>query len=136
MPCGRPIPACQSPTTQLWCSSRLQMGSLASACQSWRLLAVQQRFYLVCDIYPLLASSLLPNENHSQRILLLTGPSKLPSLGKELGKTVKSFQTAAKVYLGRLAQLPAAVHNPCSQACRSACLILIKILRAVGHAGV
>ena len=26
-----------------------------------------------------------------------TGPSKLPSLGKELGKTVKSFQTAAKV---------------------------------------
>jgi len=25
------------------------------------------------------------------------GPSKLPELGKELGKTVKSFQTAAKV---------------------------------------
>ena len=26
-----------------------------------------------------------------------TGPSKLPELGKGLGKTVKSFQTAAKV---------------------------------------
>ena len=27
-----------------------------------------------------------------------TGPSKLPSLGKELGKTAKSFQTAAKEF--------------------------------------
>lgn len=27
------------------------------------------------------------------------GPSKLPGLGKELGKTVKSFQGAAKVCL-------------------------------------
>ena len=27
----------------------------------------------------------------------VAGPSKLPELGKELGKTVKSFQTAAKV---------------------------------------
>jgi Sec-independent protein translocase protein TatA len=26
------------------------------------------------------------------------GPSKLPSLGKELGKTAKSFQTAAKEF--------------------------------------
>ena len=30
-------------------------------------------------------------------LLTRTGPSKLPELGKELGKTVKSFQTAAKV---------------------------------------
>jgi hypothetical protein len=28
----------------------------------------------------------------------VAGPSKLPELGKELGKSVKSFQTAAKVY--------------------------------------
>ena len=28
------------------------------------------------------------------------GPSKLPELGKELGKTVKSFQTAAKARMG------------------------------------
>ena len=27
-----------------------------------------------------------------------SGPSKLPSIGKELGKTVKSFQTAAKEF--------------------------------------
>ena len=30
--------------------------------------------------------------------LLFAGPSKLPSLGKELGKTAKSFQTAAKEF--------------------------------------
>eukprot|EP00873_Tetraselmis_striata_P014843 jgi/Tetstr1/435107/TSEL_024075.t1 len=29
---------------------------------------------------------------------LLFGPSKLPELGKGLGKTVKSFQTAAKEF--------------------------------------
>ena len=28
----------------------------------------------------------------------LAGPSKLPQLGKELGKTAKSFQTAAKEF--------------------------------------
>jgi sec-independent protein translocase protein TatA len=31
--------------------------------------------------------------------VLVFGPSKLPELGKGLGKTVKSFQTAAKVLL-------------------------------------
>ena len=34
------------------------------------------------------------------RGVLSAGPSKLPELGKELGKTVKSFQTAAKVRSG------------------------------------
>lgn len=29
---------------------------------------------------------------------LIFGPSKLPELGKGLGKTVKSFQTAAKEF--------------------------------------
>lgn len=29
--------------------------------------------------------------------LTCVGPSKLPELGRELGKSVKSFQTAAKV---------------------------------------
>ena len=29
-------------------------------------------------------------------LLIFFGPSKLPELGKSLGKTVKSFQTAAK----------------------------------------
>ena len=33
---------------------------------------------------------------------LIFGPSKLPSLGKELGKTVKSFQTAAKEFESEL----------------------------------
>lgn len=38
------------------------------------------------------------------------GPSKLPELGKELGKTVKSFQTAAKVR-GRAVTLTASPHS-------------------------
>lgn len=33
---------------------------------------------------------------------LLFGPSKLPELGKGLGKTVKSFQTAAKEFENEL----------------------------------
>lgn len=33
---------------------------------------------------------------------LIFGPSKLPSIGKELGKTVKSFQTAAKEFESEL----------------------------------
>ncbi len=36
-------------------------------------------------------------------VAVLFGPSKLPELGKSLGKTVKSFQTAAKVRSGESA---------------------------------
>lgn len=35
---------------------------------------------------------------------LIFGPSKLPELGKGLGKTVKSFQTAAKEFKTELEQ--------------------------------
>jgi sec-independent protein translocase protein TatA len=35
---------------------------------------------------------------------LVFGPSKLPELGKGLGKTVKSFQTAAKEFETELKQ--------------------------------
>lgn len=38
-------------------------------------------------------------------MLKFVGPSKLPQLGKELGKTVKSFQTAAKVRLSKHFQI-------------------------------
>ncbi len=47
-----------------------------------------------------LVSALLCTHALYQRFQLIdgvAGPSKLPELGKELGKTVKSFQTAAKV---------------------------------------
>jgi sec-independent protein translocase protein TatA len=40
--------------------------------------------------------------------VLLFGPSKLPELGKGLGKTVKSFQTAAKEFETELKQAAAA----------------------------
>ena len=33
---------------------------------------------------------------------LICGPSKLPSIGKELGKTAKSFQAAAKEFEAEL----------------------------------
>lgn len=40
-----------------------------------------------------------PKRRHHLHLFpLSTGPSKLPSLGKELGKTAKSFQTAAKEF--------------------------------------
>ena len=35
---------------------------------------------------------------HPSPQTITPGPSKLPSLGKELGKTAKSFQTAAKEF--------------------------------------
>lgn len=38
---------------------------------------------------------------------LIFGPSKLPELGKGLGKTVKSFQTAAKEFETELKQATA-----------------------------
>ena len=38
---------------------------------------------------------------------LIFGPSKLPELGKGLGKTVKSFQTAAKEFESELKQAAA-----------------------------
>jgi len=38
---------------------------------------------------------------------LIFGPSKLPELGKGLGKTVKSFQTAAKEFETELKQAAA-----------------------------
>lgn len=36
--------------------------------------------------------------------VLIFGPSKLPELGKGLGQTVKSFQTAAKEFENELKQ--------------------------------
>lgn len=50
----------------------------------------------------------------SQIEILPAGPSKLPELGKELGKSVKSFQSAAKVnMLTRLTSLAASVKSFC-----------------------
>lgn len=43
---------------------------------------------------------------------LIFGPSKLPELGKGLGKTVKSFQTAAKEFKTELEQAAAADEEP------------------------
>ncbi|KAK9809082.1 hypothetical protein WJX72_009099 [[Myrmecia] bisecta] len=40
-------------------------------------------------------------------VALIFGPSKLPELGKGLGKTVKSFQTAAKEFETELKQAAA-----------------------------
>lgn len=45
----------------------------------------------------LLASSVKARAAVGEIHCCFAGPSKLPGLGKELGKTVKSFQSAAKV---------------------------------------
>lgn len=42
---------------------------------------------------------------------LIFGPSKLPELGKGLGKTVKSFQTAAKEFKSELEAAAAAADD-------------------------
>lgn len=39
----------------------------------------------------------MQNEDNLPKLIVLEGPSKLPELGKGLGKTMKGFQVAAKV---------------------------------------
>jgi sec-independent protein translocase protein TatA len=51
---------------------------------------------------------------------LIFGPSKLPELGKGLGKTVKSFQTAAKEFKTELEQAAAADEEPAAAAGKEA----------------
>lgn len=101
----RSLPSCcqqqglSSPSTaqRLWTGSRTGHNPLSQP----RLLEQQQRGVVCQGLFGLGLPEIAVIAGVTA---LIFGPSKLPELGKGLGKTVKSFQTAAKEFKTELEQ--------------------------------
>lgn len=94
-----------NPTQRIWTGSTVQNPLMQP-----RQLELQQQRGIVCQ--GLFGLGLPEIAVIAGVTALIFGPSKLPELGKGLGKTVKSFQTAAKEFKTELEQAAAADEEP------------------------
>eukprot|EP00899_Mesostigma_viride_P022524 jgi/Mesvir1/3456/Mv11950-RA.1 len=98
--CSVRLPRAAAPVQSRGCAkSQFHGNRVQHACAAFSARPAARRSSVVCGLFGLGVPELVVIAGVSA---LLFGPSKLPELGKGLGKTIKSFQEAAKEFQGEI----------------------------------